>query len=256
MKDRVEIISPKLYENWRDDIEKIFAMVEKYFDIVDMDYGSTHIHVAPKDRDWTLFEVRKLARGIISLAEAVSVALPETRRIQQYAKMNGQDSWFSFSGRTKALFTLESIPVQVDGSNELQELINFMSPTRELAWNFQPLGDPTKGTIEFRRAPQSKSAKEALHWISVTLAMVASCLEEDDEVFDCLGEIEGRADTKLGLPNLYAGDSLFLFRVLLSGVAERLQLDKDLDFESDLWNERILQALPGEEGFEFYNDFI
>jgi hypothetical protein len=57
-------------------------------------------------------------------------------------------------------------------------LVQLVSPTRYLAWNFQPLLD-SRGTIEFRRPYQSLGYSHAVHWVTITLGLFSMFLRLD-----------------------------------------------------------------------------
>ncbi|KAF2466538.1 uncharacterized protein BDR25DRAFT_317554 [Lindgomyces ingoldianus] len=204
--------------------------------------GSTHIHVAPVKRHWTLQEVRLIGKGIIRLASALSAGVPDTDMITQWAAMNGNGKWLSIAGRQEAVQELEAIPCQEDKDKERDQLIQFLSPKRSLTWNFENLRGT--GTVEMRRFPQSMTADASLHWIGLTLSMLAICLDQDLELSRFVSMIEdstgGSIDPPTGLHSLLTGGPLALFEDLVMESAELLGLEDLVKFEAGFWRDQSL----------------
>lgn len=174
----IEIISPIFnsdfgvkVENsvgpWQSEIEKVWALTEKYFEVV-TEYRhqcGTHIHVSPPT-GYSTDLVLKFARFLTLLDDTITDTVPKKRRESTFARPN-------FDVRPKP--SLEVLTHE----KSLDDLVNLMMPRDEdlnegfpdqryVAWNFLPL-QSGKGTIEFRQPPHVKNFKEAENWIQLTL---------------------------------------------------------------------------------------
>ncbi|CAO2651682.1 Nn.00g042520.m01.CDS01 [Neocucurbitaria sp. VM-36] len=175
---RVELVSPILSEDgWENELCKVFGVIKCYFEIIPMDFGSTHIHVAPKGRSWSQSEVETIGEGIISTSKLLCAAIPESERIKQWAKMNPLER---FDAETIMEMLLKFEEYLGSDRPTMAEIVEVFSPDREATWNLRPLLNPPQGTIEFRRAPQSNSEEQAVHWITTMLCLIVLFLEEDD----------------------------------------------------------------------------
>jgi hypothetical protein len=140
-----------------------------------MDFASTHIHVAPEDRSWNLSEVKRISRGILMTRDALSKVIRETPCTREWATMNRPDVPSSMMYIANACRKIEEIKT-------IDDIVTNMSPARTLTWNLRPLLD-ARGTIEFRRPPQSSNAKAARFWITVALSLIVFFLDQDDNTF-------------------------------------------------------------------------
>jgi len=175
--DRVEVVSPILGLptdmpdacSWTHKLETLFACIERYFHIIDTSGASTHIHVGPVGRPWSRAEIVSIGEGINLISDIIPVLprLADTERTANWAKKNPQGAF--------------------NDSSTIRSVVQSLCPDRNVAWNLRPMFDepdrPVKGTIEFRRPPQSRSAGEAKLCITITLCLVVLFLEKNELVF-------------------------------------------------------------------------
>ncbi|OAL53598.1 hypothetical protein IQ07DRAFT_667614 [Pyrenochaeta sp. DS3sAY3a] len=188
---RVEVVSPILglpthkpdERSWTYELEKLFACIERYFHVMDTTGASTHIHVAPVGRPWSQAEIVSIGKGINLISDIIPTfpRLAETERTAKWAKVNPQAAF--------------------NNSSTIRSVVQALCPDRSVAWNLRPMFNepehPAKGTIEFRRPPQSRSADEAKRCITITMCLVVLFLEENELVTTIGGEAASSSDRKL-----------------------------------------------------------
>jgi hypothetical protein len=107
----------------------------------------------------------------------------------------------------------QNVVAQAVDALSCEELVDKMSPDRYRAWNFKPLLDD-RGTIESRRPYQTLKLREAQHWVTATLSLIAAfvrnehlgVLSETDREFRSRLQTEAK---KLGLGD-YLNHQFFL----------------------------------------------
>lgn len=169
--------------SWTRKLEDVFACIERYFHIIDTTGASTHIHVAPVGRPWSQAEIVSIGKGINLISDIIP-ALPrlaDSEMTAQWAKINPQGA--------------------VNDSSPILSVVQSLCPDRNVAWNLRPMFNepehPAKGTIEFRRPPQSRSAHEAKLCIIITLCLVVLFLEKNELVATIGSEAASSSDRKL-----------------------------------------------------------
>jgi len=112
------MVSPVLFEGWKDSLEKLFRVIDRAFIILPNESAGTHLHVAPVGRTWTLEEIRQLSKGLFAWNKILDDLMSRNR--QKYAAWNQWDE------------KLQGGSVCKVDSLSLNEIVEAVSPNRYL----------------------------------------------------------------------------------------------------------------------------
>ena len=163
----------------------LFEALSTHFDIrVDKSYG-THVHVSPGVRPWTHRELAAILKAAALYNESIVEMLPPDRKDNGFAVSNfahenvpptlrGAHAAALASRDYRGVFTL------LDSLTSPSQFADFYG-TRWFMFNMANLNDsPTStGTVEFRSAPASASARTAIHWAAWVLSFMVSAASTD-----------------------------------------------------------------------------
>ena len=170
--------------SWTQQLEKVFTCIERNFRIVDMSWTGTHIHVSPVDGLWTQAQIVSIGEGV-NLVSGIIPLLPRWANTERTAK-----------------FAMKNPQGVFNNTSTIRSVVRSLCPTRDVAWNLRPIFDepdkPAKGTIEFRRLPQSRSAGEAKLCITITLCLVVLSFKKN-ELAETIGTDGSIRDQKFKL---------------------------------------------------------
>ncbi|KAG9253975.1 uncharacterized protein F5Z01DRAFT_687403 [Emericellopsis atlantica] len=145
-----------------------------------------HVHVSPgttPELRYQLPEVKQILKAISYYDEAVTKIVPADRKNNPYAESSftGLASPAKLRQRFKDVPTLGWTPLfqLFDEQRSKQHVqLEVMTSQRYVSWNFGNL-TTTCGTVEFRRQPGVKTAKEAKHRVGITLGFIRAALLTD-----------------------------------------------------------------------------
>ncbi|KAI2470530.1 hypothetical protein F4781DRAFT_441815 [Annulohypoxylon bovei var. microspora] len=86
-------------------------------------------------------------------------------------------------------------------SLDRDEPVDFISPSKYYAWNFQPSKEGRSGSIEFRRPPAVDTTKKAKHWVAFTMAFVWMAVTSGTDSFVHAASKTGTSFAELRYPN-------------------------------------------------------
>lgn len=149
------------------------------FDIKQNRACGTHVHIKPKDRPYTLSELKAFVKGATLYSDA-TLNLVASRNLTYCQPNHNSTKLKDFktnyrnaekSGRPGKLFAW------IESHHKVFHLVHNVCKDREVAWNLLPvLENDKKGTIEFRLPPQVEELVSAHYWIAFTYAFVHHCL--------------------------------------------------------------------------------
>ncbi|KAF2112239.1 putative amidoligase enzyme-domain-containing protein [Lophiotrema nucula] len=193
----LELVSPILDfhtpEVWQAHIGRVWWVLANKFNTSTSNKCSTHVHISPQAGQWTLSEVRKVAKFAVYFERSVDSLLPYDRRVNHWCQSNrwntvlkSQTMEMVFS-RIDQAQSIEHVAFMVcafskdsDYGRTLGQAADFIhSPFR---WNFSPLKFGGKGTIEFRQPPGSASDADTTLWVTFTAAFVQGALKWGDNL--------------------------------------------------------------------------
>lgn len=193
-----------------EDLEIIYKVLEKNFDLLWAKGTSQHVHVKPKPDpnaegqtgQWTVPEVRSLLRAAAVFDKAITKVMPENRKSNTWAKSfydielknttktnqatnNGaiglgsqlRRNLMDFFGEVPTK-TWDGLFKHIDNLKSHGGVCLATNSDREVSWNFMPLMDEKLGTIEFRRPPGAQTAKDAQKWVVFAVAFASASLEQ------------------------------------------------------------------------------
>ncbi|KAI9676457.1 MAG: hypothetical protein M1817_000614 [Caeruleum heppii] len=177
----MEVVSRKLgsTERWRDEFEKVWRVIDDNFEVNTNDSCGTHVHLSPWF-GWSLKQVRKLSKSVFFWEAEMGQYMPPERMIYKYCLFNADASK---DPKLHSVYTaakdkdFRTIYEWIDRFGTERELAQALSQGREVAWNFRNLLGGT-GSVEFRRAPQVKTARDAVNWASFVITFVHRALEK------------------------------------------------------------------------------
>ena len=173
------------------ELDKVWKTINQHFKVMEHDSCGTHIHVGTGN-DWSLEDVKKIAKGWCWFETEITEAMPESRKNCDWARPNCSITYepqYEAANEMTRLYKNamdfhSSTPLfeYIDDATSVDELINRTIPERSLSWNLQNLRNKCQ-TVEFRRPPRSANVKECKHWITFTLSIIrwaisADCFDE------------------------------------------------------------------------------
>ena len=85
--DGVELVSPVLFDDWPNTLEKVMGIITDAFTIIEDSSAGTHVHVAPFGRPWSDAELKQISKGIVAWSALFEQLMPRPSR-NKYAKWN------------------------------------------------------------------------------------------------------------------------------------------------------------------------
>ena len=174
----LELVSPIFRafpgSKWREDVEAVWKHLRRYYDVEVNDNCATHVHIS-LDPWYSMQEVKRIAQAAIYFEPAFEVLVPPIRRGNMFARSLWLDSPLLVarnSSRSQLIDDIEAVEY-------LNDLIPLIQEDRDYCWNFFPLFDRDKGTIEFRKPPASTTAREALSWAELAMSFVQASIRYD-----------------------------------------------------------------------------
>jgi Putative amidoligase enzyme len=163
---------------WREEVDRTWKFLQKYYEITTNDNCGTHIHISIR-RGFSLSDMKRIGQCVIHFEPAIEALVPRERRGNNYMKSNWLDN---------ARFGLHNQSPrqairQIEQAQTRQDVVELMSPgvsDNYFAWNFKSL--QRLRTIEFRKASPSKTAQEALMWAEFAMTFILSAMQTDDTI--------------------------------------------------------------------------
>jgi len=193
----MELVSPifrfETPEAWVHQLSLVWRALEGPFHTETNPQCSTHIHVSPSSGVWQLVQLKALAKCILFFERPVDAIMPGARRANLWCQSN------RYNVRLRSL-SMEQALRAVDSTRTLEDLVLLMccySKDSELGrskkakkdfqhtpfrWNFTPLCEGTKGTVEFRQPPGSTATTDSRKWIEFTVAYVQGAIALGDQI--------------------------------------------------------------------------
>lgn len=220
----MELVSPILdFERpdiWHAHLQRIWSVLSQKFNTSSTSQCSTHVHMSPAEGQWTLDQVKRIAKAVLYFERSIDSLLPPERRANIWCQSN----------RWNATLKTQSMPTLfnwIDGATSIphvaflmctyskdSEYGKAMGYTQDFVyhvfrWNFSPLSQGQKGTIEFRQPPGSSSLGETQLWITFAASFIHGAIQ-----------YAGRLDSTKP-PTLELFKSVILNGAAISGVSDR-----------------------------------
>ncbi|KAF4635696.1 hypothetical protein G7Y89_g2385 [Cudoniella acicularis] len=187
----MELVSPILDfqqpEIWNSHLDNVWWVLEKRLQTNTSVECSTHIHISPQTGQWTLGQLKNIAKGALYFERSIDSLLPPDRRANMWCQSNRWNKTFKGESMATAFNWIDG----VDSTWHLIFLMCSFSKNSELGqatgakqdftpnvfrWNFTPLSEVAKGTIEFRQAPGSGNAAQSKLWVQFVAAFIQAAI--------------------------------------------------------------------------------
>lgn len=188
----IELVSPicdfQRPDIWQAHLRGIWWVLDEKFNTSSTVQCSTHVHVSPSEGQRTLDQVKKVAKTALYFERSIDSLLPPERRTNLWCQSN---RWNTTS-KSQSMSTLFS---WIDAAASIPHVTflmctfskdsdygSAMGYTHDFAhhvfrWNFTPLSQGAKGTIEFRQPPGSSSAADTQLWITFTASFIQGAIQ-------------------------------------------------------------------------------
>jgi Putative amidoligase enzyme len=163
------------FTEWRKHLRRTWNFLQLHCVVKGNASCATHVHVSIYP-SYKLGDIRRLAQAAIHFEPALEALVPEHCRVNEYAKNN----WLDGAGLGQAEKSRRESIAAIGRASTLKELVMLMQGDgtlidRNYSWNFSSLTSK-KGTIEFRKAPVSLGADDALCWAELAMSFVHASL--------------------------------------------------------------------------------
>ncbi|KAI1503279.1 putative amidoligase enzyme-domain-containing protein [Biscogniauxia marginata] len=185
----LELVSPIFTSGyaWTTDLASIFMVLKSGFIISPSPNCSTHIHLSTSPPLQTP-QLAAIAKAVLFFEPAVDTLLPSSRASSYWCQSNRNNPALKLLSlpqcfeyidycvdipsiaRTMCLFPAKSAYGRANGYTE-----DFVHGVYK--WDFSGL-DSGIGTLEFRQAPGSCNAEEAVTWVELAVCFVAGAIEQ------------------------------------------------------------------------------
>ena len=188
----MELVSPILdfqdHSKWNKQMDDVWWVLQEKFNTSTDTHCSTHVHISPAEGQWTLDQVKRVAKAALYFEQSVDTILPTHRSNSTWAKSNRNNT----SLKDKDMNELFSL---IDSKQDVDEIVCLMcscsrnslegiSMGRSLGlpqynmfrWNFTPLTRHSMGTIEFRQPPGSEDAASTKLWVTFAVSFVQAAI--------------------------------------------------------------------------------
>lgn len=157
-----------------------------------------HVHVSPgvgHENRYTMDEVKQLLKGIAYWDEAITKVMPAERKATPWAYSSSNPP--DLAGDRTEHQVIKKLSQGIQDFNQvptrgwqqvfqrfdrmkMRQMVfaEFNGGSRYQSWNFAHLVDQC-GTVEFRRPPGVRSAREATKWVALALGCVRASLSFD-----------------------------------------------------------------------------
>lgn len=233
----MELVSPILDfqrpDIWQAHLQGIWWVLDQKFNTSNTSQCSTHVHVSPSEGQWTLDQVKRVAKTALYFERSIDSLLPLERRTNLWCQSNRWNTTL----KAQSMSTLFS---WIDGAASIPHVAFLMCtyskdsdygramgytndfPHHVFRWNFTPLSQGAKGTIEFRQPPGSSSAAETQLWITLTASFIQGAIQYADSL----------DSTKPPTLELFKG--VILNGATVSGVSDKSLLHKLFEGKNQL----------------------
>jgi hypothetical protein len=167
-------------------VDTLWQMLQTFLEIRWEPTCMTHVHVGIVNGQYSLAQLKRLAKCIGFFDNAFFCGAPSDGRwskvVQGYARSNLRTI------SSEGIVNQYQVAVdQLQGGNpgpffswcdqhhSIKSIVGAFCSDRNVAWNFLPLLD-TRGTIEFRLAPQVLNKESAMHSPAFALGFIQSVL--------------------------------------------------------------------------------
>jgi len=156
---------------WHAHIDSIWWVLTNKFNTWSTEQCSTHVHASPSEGQWTLSQIRNVAKAALYFERSIDSVLPPSRRANIWCQSNRWNATFK-SYEMPTLFSwieqagnIPHVAFLMCTFSKDSEYGKAMGHTQNIMfnafrWNFTPLQEGSKETIEFRQPPGSGSANE------------------------------------------------------------------------------------------------
>ena len=233
----MELVSPILDfqrpDIWQAHLQGIWWVLDQKFNTSNTSQCSTHVHVSPSEGQWTLGQAKRVAKTALYFERSIDSLLPPERRTNLWCQSNRWNTTL----KAQSMSTLFS---WIDGAASIPHVAFLMCtyskdsdygramgytndfPHHVFRWNFTPLSQGAKGTIEFRQPPGSSSAAETQLWITLTASFIQGAIQYADSL----------DSTKPPTLELFKG--VILNGAAVSGVSDKILLHKLFEGKNQL----------------------
>ncbi|KAL2192923.1 putative amidoligase enzyme-domain-containing protein [Corynascus similis CBS 632.67] len=194
----VELVSPIFYlqqpQIWIPQIQETWRILQRQFEVHATKECSTHVHLSPANRLWTLREAKGIAKAAVFFERCVDALMPGHRRINPYCMSNRWNPGY----RDRSMPQIFSDISKAESSENLGERMcwcskdsvharqtlhedDFVHP--HFRWNFTALTERTR-TIEFRQPPASRDASQTVTWVLLAASFAQWASERADLTLD------------------------------------------------------------------------
>ena len=165
-------------QRWQRTIRRLWQVVESLFIIERNFSASSHIHVAPIGRRFTLRQLKTIGFAIAFYEPLVLNCLANERRGNRYCIPNSRaSSALAMSIRSQRPGQAVAAFQAVQSRTQLRDLMQ--GGERTVLWNFlNTVGHDASGTIEFRGGRHLRGRRRSCWWIAFVLAFVSMALED------------------------------------------------------------------------------
>ncbi|KAI1126766.1 putative amidoligase enzyme-domain-containing protein [Nemania abortiva] len=188
----IELVSNVMHtsEDLDHDLSLLFRRLDEFVYLYTTESCGTHVHVSVDNQpspgtsqaSFTLDQLRSILRTIALCEKPIIEKLPESRKFNKYAQPN-----ISGGSADKTLQELYN-NVPNDGWDPVFKYINRQRPIKRVveaagnsqvkftSWNFSPILNGTKRTVEFRSPPGVISSRDAKHWVAFAVVFISGAI--------------------------------------------------------------------------------
>ncbi|KAL8824674.1 MAG: hypothetical protein Q9191_004891 [Dirinaria sp. TL-2023a] len=177
----VDLVSPLICadDNCSQTVGKFWSVLLSHYELRRDTTCGLHIHISSATQNWTLDQLRSMAKAIVFWEPATARCAPLSRqdRFQDFCQSNIKAEVPVASCWTRGpLRGLLQAFDFIDNADS-DAIVDYVCPDKYRAWNLRPCGTGGHGSIEFRRPPGIVTAKKAKHWIAFTMAFMEMALQ-------------------------------------------------------------------------------
>ncbi|ORX92743.1 putative amidoligase enzyme-domain-containing protein [Clohesyomyces aquaticus] len=188
----MELVSPILDfqrpDIWKAHLQGIWWVLDQKFTTSSTVQCSTHIHISPSEGQWTIEQVKLVAKTVLYFERSIDSLLPPARRTNIWCQSNrwnavlkGQPMSTLF-GWIDGATTIPHVAFLMCAYSKDSAYGKSMGYTQDFLhhvfrWNFSPLSKGAKGTIEFRQPPGSSSTADTELWITFAASFIQGAVQ-------------------------------------------------------------------------------
>ena len=193
----MELVSPILDfqkpEIWQAHLDKVWWVLDNKFYTTTSTQCSTHIHVSPQEGQWSLTQIKNIAKAAIYFERSIDSLLPPERRANTWCQSNRWNNSFKNASMATAFSWIDGVETawhlsflmcSFSKDSALGKATGAQNdfPHNVFRWNFTPLSEVAKGTIEFRQAPGSADAGQTKLWIQFVGSFIQGAMQHADSI--------------------------------------------------------------------------